>query len=386
MLVGKSGRTQFAPAKHGMRNDAPASVAGKTARLALWVTAFVLVINSTTPAAFHAGLPDAIFRLPAGAWASGMGGAVAADPEYMLAWYNPSQLAFLRNSRASLGTGIRSLGRTEAWASYDFRVPPRFGMGLAFVYRGDPFLDDLYDGYYSGGDVVEEYPLNSATWSAVSLKIGAGYLVSRRFTLGGSIAMNYQSLPTFPNPDGSLHNSSVTSFGALDIAATYRMKPNLMFSAGIKNLLLSRNSWNIYTGSFAPALDETIPPVLTLSSSHKLKISERDFVWNAEAAIYMFDGDGFYSYIGRPEMVVAAGVSYRFIDNLVLKAGIADLELNGDIYRDFESYRDGFSPRVAIGFSYHLLRIRHGLFLNYSITTDRIWAGGDQQIDVTVKF
>jgi hypothetical protein len=159
-----------------------------------------------------------------------------------------------------------------------------------------------------------------------------------------------------------------------------------MFSAVIKNLLLSRNSWSIYTGSFSPTLDEIVPPVLTLSSSHKLKISERDFTWNAEAAIYLFDGDGSYSYIGRPEMVLAAGASYRFTNDLVLKAGIADLELNGDIYRDFEAYSDGFSPRVALGFSYHLSRIRHGVFINYSITTDRVWAGGDQQIDVTVMF
>jgi hypothetical protein len=354
-------------------------------RFAFWIITLVITINNTAYAAHHAGLPDAIFRLPAGAWASGMGGAVAADPEYMLAWYNPSQLAQLRNSKASLGTGIRSLGRTEAWASYDFRVPPRVGMGVAFVYRGDPFLDNMYDGYYSGGEVVEERLLNPMAWSAVSLKVGAGYLVSRRFTVGSSVSINYQSLPTYIDLDGSIYNSSLTSIGAIDVAASYKMTPDLTLSASIKNLLFSRNSWDIYLGTgLSPIIDKIIPPVLTLASSHKLKLSERDFTWSANAAIYLMDGNG--SYIGRPEMVAAVGASWRFVDDLVLKAGIADLELNGDIYRDFDAYRDGFSPRIAAGFSYHLTRIRHGMFFNYSITTDRIWAGGDQQIDVTVKF
>jgi len=339
-------------------------------------------------ASWNAGLPGAIFRPSAGAWASGMGGAASADPDYMLSWYNPSKLPLLRDSRAAAGAGIRSLGRTEAWASYDFRVPPRVGMGLSFVYRGDPFVSGLYDGYYDGGEIVEERPLDPAAWSAVSLKIGAGYLVSRRFSVGGSVAVNYQTMPTTPTDDGAIEHSSVTSIGAFDIAATYKATSALTLSASIRNLL-ARNSWYIdYSAysyeSLSPIIDEVIPPVFVLSSSHKLALLEREFVWNADAVIYLIDGEGNYS--GHPEMVVAAGARWKFSDAITLRAGVADIELAGDLFTGENGYRESFSPRAAVGFSYSLSKLRSGMVFNYSLMTDRVWAGVDQQFDITVTF
>ena len=214
----------------------------------------ITLYNNAAFASWNAGLPGAVFRMPAGAFATGAGGAVSADPEYMLSWYNPSKLPLLRDRRAAFGAGIRSLGRTEGWASYDFRVPPRVGMGLSLVYRGDPFVNNLYDGYYQGGEVVEEFALKGAAWTAASMKIGAGYLVSRKLTLGGSVAVNYQSLPTTPDTARKIHNTTVTSIGALDVAVSYKMTQSLTLSASVKNLL-SRNSWQIETGdAFAAAV------------------------------------------------------------------------------------------------------------------------------------
>jgi hypothetical protein len=316
--------------------------------------------------------------MPAGAWASGAGGAVSADPDYMLSWYNPARLPFLRERRASFGGGFRSFGRAEAWASYDFRVPPRAGMGVSFVYRGDPSIIGLYDGYYSeNGGVVDERELRPAAWTAFSAKIGAGYLASRRLSLGGSVSINYQSLPSAPNPDGAIENTSVTSIGALDIAALYKMSPSLTLSVSIKNLL-SRNSWNFYTyDDFSTAADEAVPPVFVLSASHKTTLSERELTWGVEAALFLIDGDG--GYLGSPEAMAAAGAAWKFSDAITLRAGIADIELSSET-------AESFSPRITLGFSYSLPKFRKGAAFNYALMTDRVWAGVDQQADVTVSF
>jgi len=345
---------------------------------------FIFAICKPSTASWNAGLPGTIFRLPAGAWASGMGGAVSASPDYMISWYNPSQLPHLRDRRASAGAGIRSLGRTEGWASYDFRVPQRMGMGLSLVYRGDPFISGLYDGYYEGSEVVEEYKLNSAAWTAMSFKFGAGYLLSRRWSAGGSIGINYQSLPADPYDDGSIFNTTITSVGALDLSASYRMTPSLTLSAAVKNLLW-RNDWVfLNTGHFSPAVDEVVPPVFVLGSSHKTMFMERELVWNADAEIYLMDGDG--KYLGHPEAVIAAGAQWKFTDEIILRAGIADLELSGDIVWGSVGYWDSFSPRLTLGFSYSLSKWKKGAFVNYALMTDRVWAGVDQQFDITVSF
>jgi len=339
----------------------------------------VFAVSQAALASWNAGLPGAVFRMPAGAWATGAGGAVSADPEFMLSWYNPSQLPFLRERRASMGAGIRSLGRTEGWASYDFRVPPRVGMGLSLVYRGDPFVNNLYDGYYQGGEVVEERALNGAAWTAASIKIGAGYLVSRKLSLGGSVAVNYQSLPTMLEASGDVSNTTVTSIGALDIAASYKMTQNLTLSASVRNLL-SRNSWQMETGdAFSAAVDETVPPVFVLASSHKTALLGRELIWGADAAIFLIDGEG--KYLGHPEAALASGARWKFTDAITLMAGLADIELAGGA-----DYWDGFSPRFAAGFSYALPKWARGAVFNYALATDRVWAGVDQQFDITVSF
>jgi hypothetical protein len=306
-----------------------------------------------------------------------MGGAVSADPGYMLSWYNPAQLPFLRERRASFGGGYRTLGRAEAWASCDFRVPPRVGMGASFVYRGDPSISGLYDGYYNNGEVVEERALTPAAWTAFSAKIGVGYLAARRLSFGGSVSINYQSLPTTPTPEGTIENASATSIGAVDVAAVYKAAPNLTLSASIKNLM-SHNAWQyaIYD-EYSQAIDEIIPPVFVLSSSHKTTLSERELIWGADAALFLIDGEG--NYLGGPEAVVAAGAAWKFSEAITLRAGIADIELSSET-------AESFSPRITFGFSYNLPKMCKGAVFNYAIMTDRIWAGVDQQADITVSF
>jgi len=314
-----------------------------------------------------------------------MGGAALAEPEQMISWYNPARLPLLRDRRASLGAGVRSLGRTEGWASYDFRVPPRMGMGVSFVYRGDPFINDLYDGYYDDkGNLGFENNLGGASMTAVSLNIGAGYIVSRKIAVGGSVAVNHQSLPA-AFFHSSIENSSITSIGGLDIMASYRASPALTLAGGVKNLM-RRNSWhfNSYNNDFSPIVDETVPPVFVLASSRKTSLFERELVWNVDAQSYFFDGEG--KYLGHPEMVIATGARWKFSEELYLRAGIGELDISGGINRSTREYWETFSPRIALGFSYNVKKFKQGAFFNYAVTTDRVWAGVDQQFDLTVSF
>lgn len=331
----------------------------------------------------NGGLPGAPLRLSAGAWASGMGGAAAADPQFMISWYNPANLSLLRERRASLGAGLRSLGRSEGWASIDFRVPPRMGMGLSFVYRGDPFLDDMYDGYYDQGTVVEEKALGPMSYSFLNLKIGVGYLVSKKLSMGASVAIMHQSLPTTPQGDGVL-NSTSTSIGAFDIAATYKLNKELMLAAVLKNLG-ARNSWTISSDEgFDQTIEEEIPPSIVLAGSYKGRFLERGLLWNLDLVNYVFDSD--WAFFEHPEMVISTGVQWDFRDDLLLRAGLGDIEVSSEIYRRSEEYWDGFSPRMTLGFTYRLDKLHQGMLFNYALTSDRIWSGVDQQFDLTLAF
>lgn len=331
----------------------------------------------------NGGLPGSPLRLSAGAVASGTGGAYSADPEFMLSWYNPAQLSLLRDTRASVGAGLRSLGRTEGWASFDFRVPPRMGMGLSFVYRGDPFLDDMYDGYYDQETVVEEKSLGAMNYSFLTMKIGAGYLVSKRLTLGASVAIMHQSLPAIPQ-EGKMLNSTSTSIGAFDIAAAYKINKKMILSAVLRNIG-ARNTWNISSeDGYGQTVEEQIPLSLALAGSYRGSLLGRDLVWNLDLVNYIFDAD--LTLFDHPEMVVGTGVDWSFRDDLCLRAGFSDLELSSELYRRSDEYWDGFSPRVTLGFSYQLDKLSEGMAFNYALTTDRVWAGIDQQFDITFVF
>ena len=345
--------------------------------IAVLSTVITILLCQSASASWNAGLPGAVFRMPVGAWASGAGGAAAADPDYMLSWYNPAQLPFLRERRAAFGGGYRSLGRAEAWAACDFRVPPRAGMGASFVYRGDPSISGLYDGYYSGGEAVEERALGNAAWTAFSAKIGAGYLAARRLSFGGSVSVNYQSLPASPNGEGAIENASAVSIGAVDIAAVYKASPKWTLSASIKNLM-SRNSWQYgFYDEYSQAIDETVPPIFVLSSSRKTTLLERELTWGADIALFLIDGEG--RYLGGPEAVAAIGAAWKFGEAVTLRAGIADVELSSET-------AESFSPRITFGFSYALPTLGKGAAFNYAVMTDRVWAGVDMQMDVTVSF
>ncbi|HEX2958715.1 MAG TPA: hypothetical protein VHO70_17905, partial [Chitinispirillaceae bacterium] len=98
------------------------------------VVSFLSILTILIPleASQTGGLPGAYLLPSLGASALAMGGAYTATPESFTSWWNPGMLANVRGKRVSGGIGIRSLGRTDAYAAAEFRVPPRLGMGLLF--------------------------------------------------------------------------------------------------------------------------------------------------------------------------------------------------------------------------------------------------------------
>ena len=88
----------------------------------------------------------------------------------------------------------------------------------------------------------------------------------------------------------------------------------------------------------------------------------------------------------RPEAVIGTGAEWRRWDNFYLRAGIGDIELNRTIIDGEGRYANESSFQVSAGFAYDLSRVRNDLWLNYGVATDKVWAGIDQQLDITCRF
>ncbi len=342
------------------------------------MSAVVLLYGTAYSTGGGAGSAGAYLRPAVGATAMAMGGAYSASPGYLISWYTPSFLASLRESRVSVGGAYRSMGRTEAFSSFEFRVPPRLGAGITVLYRGDPFITGLYDGYYNEqGIVIEEQPLERAAFSTLTTRLGAGYLFSRSLYLGGSIAVFYQNQPMASAGDGTVLNESVTSIGGFDLAATYIAGDNLNVSFSVKNLG-ARVNWQIQSNSWQDVVvDVHMLPSFVLAGSLNTSLNERPLVVNVDLVSHLIDGQ--WKRLKAPELTVKGGAQWQYWENFYLMAGIGDLEFSTEM-------ADRFSPRVTAGFSWHLERFSQGTWLHYALATDRVWAGIDQQIDVTFSF
>lgn len=69
-----------------------------------------------------------------------------------------------------------------------------------------------------------------------------------------------------------------------------------------------------------------------------------------------------------------------------IRAGLGELLINGDLLRDHDNYLSSFPFKITAGFSLDMQRWRNGVRLNYGVSTDKLWAGIDQQIDVQWNF
>jgi hypothetical protein len=110
----------------------------------------------------------------------------------------------------------------------------------------------------------------------------------------------------------------------------------------------------------------------------------RDRLWTLDIKGYIVDGS--FKRLERAEGVVNSGLEWRYWDKFYLRTGISEFLLNGDLLRDRESYFSSFPFKFSAGFCFDMSKYRRGLKLNYGISTDKIGAGIDQQLDVRFTF
>jgi hypothetical protein len=340
------------------------------------VTACILAACLETVAQGVAGTSGAYLRPPMGAAAMAMGGACTAAPDYYAPWWNPAVLANLRDHRLAAGTGMRWLGTSmDGYGSFEFRIPPRVGMGLLALYRGNPSLGTLYD--------MDERPLPSASYTTMTIKIAGSYYCSRRISLGASVNVLYQSLPVpIYDAGGGFRYASATGIGGFDIAAVYRPSDVWTLGAVLKNLGAGME-WQM--GDLAPLIEDRPLSNLTIGSRYEAVLAGKPLVWTLDCVGYAF-GE-VWQESGNVEAEFSTGAEWRRWDNFYVRAGIGDVPLNGSMFREGEHYSRQFGMRFTAGFSYDLSkRVRKGMWVNYAAATDKVWAGLDQQIDVTLAF
>ncbi len=317
------------------------------------------------------GESGAYLRYPVGASALAMGGAQSAAPVSCAPWWNPAAMSWEKMRTASVGFGIRSMGQTDGIPSLTFRIPPRLRIGLLVLYRGDPFLNDLYD--------ENEHRLESAAFASFTSKVALSYFVSRKLSAGLGISIFYERIPSGFS-DGSVHYSSANGIG-FDIALSYRWSERFVIGALLKDAGATAMNWNFE--SFAAQEDKVLPSFV-FGSSLTGTLLGRPLVWNMDARFFLFSGD--WKAIERPQVTISNGFEWRYWEKVFLRLGIGELPLNSDIVSDNRSYRDVLSPRISGGLGIDLHSVHEGLRCNYGFSTDRIWAGIDQQLEITYTF
>jgi len=330
----------------------------------------------TVPAAGTGGEAGAYLLLPVGAEATALGGAGTAAPSYYGSWWNPAMAATLQDAQFAAGTAVRTLGRMDAYGSLDFRVPPRVGVGLFMLYRGDPSLGDLYD--------INENLLPAASYTTLTFMGSVSYYATRRLSIGACFNVYYQSLPAYNEGGYGLTYTSATSTGSFDFGAQYRLIPGVWTLGAVLKNIGTRLNW---VGLDTNGLDETdqYQPTLTLGSSLLASLANRPLLWNLDCRISIY-GDSLESN-NQGEAALSTGAEWRGWDNFYIRAGIGEVTVNSDLFNNRTLYANEFSPRYSVGFAYNLKKFLHkSTWFNYAASTDRVWDGLDQQFDIAMSF
>jgi hypothetical protein len=336
------------------------------------VACVVLCMPRAVVAGGVGGLSGAYLRPVVGAAALGFGGAYTAAPEYYAPWWNPAALAFLREKRLSAGTGIRSFGRLDAYGSLEFPVPPRVGMGLFALYRGDPFLDKLYD--------VDENLLPGASYTTLTAKAAISYYISRTLSAGIALSFLHQSLPTYGS-SGGIRYVTADGVGAFDAALLWHPSDALSVAAVLQNFGAVMN-WQM--GDFEPTVEDNPLPTMTVAAMYETVYQNKPLRCAIDIKGNVFDGT--LQDLDQSQATLSAGVEWRRWDHFYLRAGIGDIAVTRDLVGNTGTYFDEYSMRVTAGFSRELTEIRTGLWFNYGIANDKLWTGVNQQVDVTAGF
>ncbi len=336
----------------------------------------VIIFSAVSYASTVGGESGAYLRYPVGAAALAMGGAGSACPGAFTPWWNPALVGRNKERRMAAGFGFRSLGQTDGFGSVEFRVPPRLGMGFFLLYRGDPFIDNLYD--------ENENPLESAAFTSFTAKTALSYQIQRNLYAGFNLSILYEQLPCGYS-QGNIDYMSELGIGSFDFALSYRFSEKLVISAILKEVNAYMN-WNFRYGIFDYGVphEDRMLPVFILGGSYRTAASGRPFICNMDLRNYIIDGQ--WKKLMRPQAALSAGCEWQYWKTVFLRMGMGDLPLNGNILSDSRRYFREFSLRFTGGICVDLSAVRPGLFCNYGFGTDKVWAGIDQQLDLTYVF
>ena len=342
----------------------------------LFGLALLSVVPVRTGGAGTGGEAGAYLLLPVGAEATALGGACTAAPDDYASWWNPAMSATLQQERLAAGTAVRSLGRMDAYGSWDFHVPPRVGVGLFMLYRGDPNLGNLYD--------ANENLLPSTSYTTLTFMGSVSYYATRRLSLGACFNVFYQSLP-YLDEFGNLSYNSATSTGSFDFAAQYRLIPGKWTIAAVFKNIGTRMNWSLGDSLGGFVETDQYQPNLVLGSSLRTSLANRLLIWNFDCRMSIY-GDSTQSS-DQGDATLSTGAEWRGWDNFYVRAGIGEVTINSDLFNNRVLYANEFSPRYSIGFAYNLTNYLHkNTWFNYAASTDRIWEGLDQQFDVAISF
>jgi|WetSurMetagenome_2_1015567.scaffolds.fasta_scaffold00026_17 hypothetical protein len=342
------------------------------------------------------GEAGAYLRAPADAQATAMGGGQSAAPAYFSTWWNPAQLSLIDRRILSAGTGLYSQGRTEAFAALEFRIPPRVGIGIGALYRGDPFLDNLYN--------ASEEKLDAGAFSTLTAKVALSYLITRRLSAGLSIGFYYQHIPTSYMGTRILY-SDATAVGGFSLAAQYKITDSLTLAFAVRDIsplqLLTgapagiAMNWQVSASSEQdfgddesgfgnPSITDLVLPEFVVASSYRGMLARYPFTWTCDINGYVVDGS--FTRLQSMEAVLFTGLEWRRWQTFRLRAGIGDITFNRYLASDWQYYWQNFMFRITAGFGVDMNAIRKGLTLNYALTTDKVWAGVDQKLDIVYGF
>lgn len=337
--------------------------------------------------AWTGGMPGAYLRPPTGAAMTAMGGAQSASPAYLCTFWNPAQLSILDKRAFTLGSGLYSLGRTEAFSSLEFKATPRVGVGILGLYRGDPFLDNLYND--------QEEKLESGAFTTLTVKVGLSYLVNRKITAGLSVGYFYQRLPSSYSGT-SLIYSDATAIAGFSFGMQYKLTDSLMLGAVLRDIaplqILSGEApgipmqWQLSSAgsTYNPMDTDVVMPTLVIGCLYHHHLLGRPLLVSSDIDAYVVDGK--FTKLDHMEMVLHAGCEWQRWQTFRIRAGLGDLAFNRDITSDPVSYWHNFTFKFCAGFGWDPVKLRRGVTVNYSVSTDKVWASIDQMLDFVYKF
>ncbi len=321
------------------------------------------------------GLSGPYLRVPAGALTRING---ISDPDYLAIAVNPSRIAFNQNKQLVVNGGIRSLGRREGSAAWEYGLTGKVGIGAAVFYRGDPSLDNLKS--------ENEEDLEEGSFSTVNTYIGGRVRLSRSLTVGLTGKFIYIKMPSDYDSRGKLVYSNQFDLGGLDIGAAYDKSEKLSAGLKIENLFGIIN-WSLddNENDYSSQRNDTLPAPVSAGIRLNTEAGEHPFIWNSDIELYLINA--FFSPLDHKFAVLNNGFKWKRWEHFEILAGIDNILLNYNLIKKTDSYKNEFHPVIRIGMCADFSDLTDtDLSVTYSISNDRVWAGVDQKLDLIFNF